>query len=87
MKDILNTTFLSIGVDLWFKAIAYIVGGFVVGVAASWLCKNVLKAVFSKTKTKGVRILLAAIEKPLVAIIVFLGISQGINVLTVAPGA
>jgi MscS family membrane protein len=85
MKDILNTTFLSIGVDLWFKAIAYIVGGFVVGVAASWLCKNVLKAVFSKTKTKGVRILLAAIEKPLVAVIVFLGIRQGINVLTVAP--
>jgi MscS family membrane protein len=86
MKDILDMTFLSFGVDLWIKALAYIVGGFIVGVVASWLCKNVLKAVFSKTKTKVDDIILAAIEKPLVAIIVFLGLHQGLDVLTVAPG-
>jgi Small-conductance mechanosensitive channel len=86
MHDILNMTFLGIGVDLWLKAAAYIVGGFVVGVIAAWLCKNVFKAIFSKTKTKIDDILLDAIEKPLVAILVFVGIRQGIDILTVAPG-
>jgi MscS family membrane protein len=86
MHNILDMTFLGIATEQWFKAAAYIVGGFVVGVIASWLCKNVLKALFSKTKTKIDDILLAAIEKPLVAILVFIGIRQGIDVMTIAPG-
>jgi MscS family membrane protein len=86
MEEFLSMTFLGLPVELWIKALAYIVGGFVVGLVASWICKNILSRIFSKTKTRVDDILLAAIQKPLVAIVVFLGIRMGIDVLTVEPG-
>ena len=86
MQDFLEMTFLGIPTPRWLYALAYIVGGFVVGEIASWISKNILSRIFAKTKTKVDDILLAAIQKPVVAVIVFLGIRQGIDTLTVAPG-
>jgi len=86
VQDFLEMTFLGIPTPRWLYALAYIVGGFVVGEIASWISKNILSRIFAKTKTKVDDILLAAIQKPVVAVIVFLGIRQGIDTLTVAPG-
>jgi MscS family membrane protein len=73
-------------VGQWAQAVAYIAGGFVVGFLASWVSRNILKRIFSKTKTRIDDILLEAIQKPLVAVIVFLGIRMGIDVMTLEPG-
>jgi MscS family membrane protein len=86
MQDFLGANFLGKPAGQWLAALAYMVGGFVVGLAVSWISKNILRRVFSKTRTRADDILLAAIEKPVVAIIVFLGIRMGIDVLTVEPG-
>jgi MscS family membrane protein len=86
MQDFLEMTFLGIAAVRWLQAAAYIVGGFVVGVVASWICKNILARLFAKTKTRVDDILLAAIQKPLVAIIFFLGIRMGIDTMTIEPG-
>jgi len=86
VQEILEMTFLGISTILWIYALTYIVGGFVVGVVASWIFKNILSRIFAKTKTKVDDILLAAIQKPVVAIIMFLGIRAGIDTLTAAPG-
>jgi MscS family membrane protein len=86
MQDFLEMTFLGITAARWLQAAAYIVGGFVVGVVASWICRNILARIFSKTKTRVDDILLSAIQKPLVAIILFLGIRMGIDTLTLEPG-
>ena len=79
-------TFLGIPAEKWFMAIAYIVGGFLVGIVASWIFKNIFRRIFAKTKTRLDDILLAAVAKPIVAIIVFIGIRMGIDVLTLDPG-
>jgi MscS family membrane protein len=81
MQEFLDMTFLGIAAARWFEAAAYVAGGFVVGLLASWTCKNVFGRIFAKTKTRVDDILLAAIRGPLVAIIVFLGIRMGIDSL------
>lgn len=86
MQEILGMTFLGIPAEKWFMAIAYIVGGFLVGIVASWIFKNIFRQIFAKTKTRLDDILLAAVAKPIVAIIVFIGIRMGIDVLTLDPG-
>lgn len=86
MRDILNMTFLGIDAMQWIKALAYVVGGFAVGFVTSWIFKNVFRRIFSKTKTRIDDIVLASTEKPIVAIIVFLGIRMGIDALTLEPG-
>ena len=86
MEEFLSMTFLGKPVEQWLLALAYIVGGFVVGLLASWISKNILRRIFARTKTRVDDILLASIEKPLVAIIMFLGIRMGIDVLTLEPG-
>jgi Small-conductance mechanosensitive channel len=79
-------TFLGLPAINWLLALAYIAGGFVVGFLVAWICKNILQRIFSKTKTRVDDILLAAIEKPMVAIIVFIGLRMGIDELTIEPG-
>jgi MscS family membrane protein len=86
MRDILGMTFLGIDAMQWFKALAYVIGGFAVGFVTSWIFKNVFRRIFSKTKTRIDDIVLASTEKPIVAIIVFLGIRMGIDALTLEPG-
>jgi MscS family membrane protein len=86
MDSLLGMTFLGKPAEQWLTALAYIVGGFIVGIVVSWISKNIFRRVFSKTKTRVDDILLAAIEKPLVAVIVFIGIRMGIDVMTVEPG-
>jgi MscS family membrane protein len=86
MQEFLDMTFLGIAVMRWIEAAAYILGGFVAGLLASWICKNVFGRIFAKTKIRVDDILLAAIRGPLVAIIVFLGIRMGIDSLTLEPG-
>jgi MscS family membrane protein len=86
MDSLLGMTFLGKPAEQWLTALAYIVGGFIVGIMVSWISKNILRRVFSKTKTRVDDILLAAIEKPIVAVIVFIGIRMGIDVMTVEPG-
>jgi MscS family membrane protein len=86
MDSILGMTFLGKPAEQWLTALAYIVGGFIVGIVVSWIFRNIFRRIFSKTKTRVDDILLAAVEKPIVAIIVFLGIRMGIDVLTVEPG-
>jgi MscS family membrane protein len=86
MDGFLDMTFLGIPAVRWIEASAYIVGGFVAGLLASWICKNVLGRIFARTKTRIDDVLLAAIRKPLVAILVFLGIQMGIDALTLEPG-
>jgi MscS family membrane protein len=86
MEELLSMTFLGIPAEKWFFALAYILGGFVVGIISSWIFKNVFRRLFAKTKTRIDDILLASVEKPIVAVIVFLGIRMGIDVLTLEPG-
>jgi MscS family membrane protein len=86
MEGFLDMTFLGIPAMRWIMAAAYMAGGFVVGVVASWICKNILGRIFAKTKMRIDDILLASIQGPLVAIIVFLGIRMGIDEMTVEPG-
>ena len=86
MEEFLGMTFLGIIVSTWLVALAYIAGGVVAGFLLSWIFKNILGLIFSKTKTRIDDILLAAIDKPIVAIVVFLGIRMGIDTLTVEPG-
>jgi MscS family membrane protein len=86
MEYLLNSTFLGKPAEQWLVGLAYIVGGLVVGLIASWLFKNVLSLVFSKTKTRVDDILLAATAKPIVAILMIVGIRMGIDTLTLEPG-
>jgi MscS family membrane protein len=86
MAEFLGMTFLGILVSTWLTALAYIVGGIVLGFLLSWIFKNILSRLFARTKTRIDDILLAAIDKPIVAIVVFLGIRMGVDVLTVEPG-
>jgi len=86
MEGFLDMTFLGIPAMRWIYAVAYIIGGFVVGVLASWISRNILGRVFAKTKTRIDDILLAAISRPLVAILIFVGIWMGIDELTIEPG-
>ncbi len=86
MQEILGMTFLGKSMEQWLLALAYIVGGFVVGILVSWISRNILRRAFARTKTRIDNILLAAISKPAVAVIVFLGIRMGLDVLTLEPG-
>jgi MscS family membrane protein len=86
MEAILEYDFLGKPAELWFAALAYSIGGLVVGLLVSWVSKNTLRRVFSKTKTRMDDILLASIAKPLIAVIVLIGIRMGIDVLTLEPG-
>lgn len=86
MAELLSMTFLGILASTWLIALAYIVGGVVLGFLLSWIFKNILGRIFAHTKTRIDDILLAAIDKPIVAIVVFLGIRMGVDTLTVEPG-
>ena len=86
MQEILGMTFLGKSVEQWLLALAYIVGGFVVGILVAWISRNILRRAFAKTKTRIDDILLTAISKPAVAIVVFVGIRMGLDVLTLEPG-
>lgn len=86
MQDILSRTFLGIPAGQWLTALAYVVGGFLLGLAASWVFKNIFKRIFSKTKTRVDDIVLASIAGPTVAVVVFLGLRMGVDVLTLEPG-
>jgi MscS family membrane protein len=86
MQDILDMTFLGIPTTQWFIALSYIAGGFLVGFVAAWIFKNVFQRIFAKTKTRVDDIVLASVQKPLVAIIVFIGFRMGIDALSLEPG-
>jgi MscS family membrane protein len=81
MKDLLSMTFLGKPAQQWLIALAYIVGGFVVGMAVSWISRNVLRRMFAKTKTRIDDIILASITRPAIAVIAFLGIRMGLGVM------
>jgi MscS family membrane protein len=86
MDELLGMTFLGKPASTWLLALAYLAGGIVVGLLLSWIFKNILGRIFARTKTRIDDILLASIDKPIVAIVVFLGIRMGVDTLTIEPG-
>ena len=81
MQEFLGMTFLGLPAERWLLALAYVVGGFVVGILVSWISRNLLRRAFAKTKTRIDDLILTAIARPAVAVVVFLGIRMGVGAM------
>ncbi len=85
MQDFLDATLAGRPVGSWLTALAWVLGGFLVGWFLSWFSKAVLKRIAAKTSTRIDDIILAFVEKPLVFIITLAGLRFGADVL-MPPG-
>ncbi|AEF83977.1 MscS Mechanosensitive ion channel [Treponema primitia ZAS-2] len=87
MQDLLNYVLLGQRVEQWFRAAAFIAGGFIAGKLCSWILALVLKHGASKTKSKLDDIVIAGLRLPLVLLITLGGIGLGLYQLVLSPPA
>jgi MscS family membrane protein len=81
VKEFLSKTFWNNDVETWLKAIAFIVGGIIVGKLVVWFLEKIAKRLTVKTKTNLDDILIEALKKPLVFFITVMGFWSAIEIL------
>jgi MscS family membrane protein len=85
--DLSDYLFLGNGLERWLPALAFVVGGFALGKALSWLSSKVLRRISARTKTRLDDVLLAVTEKPLAIIVMVGGLALGLDRLEMTAEA
>lgn len=68
----------------WFKAAAFIVGAFVASHILLWVIRHIIKKIVKRTPPKIDDIIVDAIEKPVAAIVMLIGIKLALQELTLS---
>jgi len=79
VRNFLDNELFGNSLERWSIAVAFVVGGFIVGKLVSWISTNILKRISVKTKNRVDDIVLAVAERPLVLIISVAGIALGVD--------
>lgn len=87
MGDFLTKTFYGNTIVEWLISLAIIGAAIVVGKVLYWVCRNLVRRITSKTKTKIDDILIDTIEEPLVLAVSIAGIWIGLSRLTFPAAA
>ena len=79
MTSFLETELAGRPLGLWLEASLYILGGFLAGLLVSRVSSGILKKLSAKTRNRLDDIILAVTEKPLVFVLVLVGLRLGLE--------
>src|SRR5512145_674083 len=79
MEGILSGAFAGIGVGAWLEALAFVAGAFVSGKLVSFVSSRILRRLAAKTRNRVDDIVLAVVEKPLVFVVLVVGVGLGVG--------
>ena len=87
MRDFFDQMFMKNTIGQWFWAVAFVVGAFVVSHILLWIIRHIIKKIVKHTPPKIDDIIVEAIEKPVAAVVMLIGIKLALQELTLPARA
>jgi MscS family membrane protein len=82
MHEIFDQMFMNNSIGQWLVAVAIVVGAFAVSHLLLWIIKHIVKKIVKSTPPKIDDIVVEAIEKPLAAVVMLIGLKLAFQELT-----
>ena len=82
MQNFLDTMFMKNSIGQWLTAIAFVVGAFVASHILLWIIRHIIKKIVKRTPPKIDDIIVEAIEKPVAAVLMLIGLKLALQELT-----
>lgn len=82
MQNFFDIMFLRNSIGQWLTAIAFVVGAFVASHILLWIIRHIIKKIVKRTPPKIDDIIVEAIEKPVAAVLMLIGLKLAMQELT-----
>ncbi len=82
MHDFFDQVFMRNSIGQWLTAVAFVVGAFVASHILLWIIRHIVKKIVKRTPPKIDDMIVEAIEKPVAAVVMLIGLKLALQELT-----